>query len=342
MADKYGMGQISWTGEQATAYLAAMKAVALGHARPELDAIEREMLNATARHVLHEDIDVDALTPINPEQLAAAITEPERREQAVQFLVLMPYLDGVVDPQEVAKVDEYATALGVQPDTLMSLHQVRDKRMKRLLWDYSRRTFASGIVPGDGVFGKIGSVLESIHQYRGDASVARQYYKYESFPKGTLGRVFYDFYRARSFPIPGEKGSFSDALVPHDLAHILGGFNTDMKGELDVAGMEAGMSDSSFGYEMLLEVILDFHLGIAFTTAGILEPAVGQFDPEGVMTGFERGARMNTDLMVGWDWHAVMGEKVTDLRERYGVVGATVIEMPAPVENDAHPPQPTA
>lgn len=336
------MARISWTAEQANAYLAAMKAVALAHGEAELGTIDRDMLVATARHVLHEDVDVDALDPIAPDRLAAALPDPERREQAVQFLVLMPYLDGVVDPTEVAKVDEFASALGVAPDTLHSLHQVRDRRMKRLLWDYSRRSLASGIVPGDGFFGKLRTVIESFHQYRGDASVARSYYRYESFPEGTLGRVFYDFYRARGFPIPGEKGSFSEVLVPHDLAHILGGFNTDMKGEMDVAGMEAGMSNSGIGYELLLEVILDFHLGIAFTTAGLLEPGVGHFHPDSVMAGFELGSKMNVDLLAGWDWHGVMGEDVADLRARYGIEGATVIEMSPPVENDAHPPQPTA
>lgn len=336
------MAQISWTEEQARAYLAAMKSVALAHRRPELDAIERDMLTATARHVLHEDIDVDALAPISPEGLAAALPDRERREQAVQFLVLMPYLDGVVDKQEVAIVDQFASALGVAPDTLMSLHQVRDDRMKRLLWDYSRRSFSSGLVAGDGFFAKLGTVIESFHQYRGDANIARQYYKYETFPRDTLGRVFYDFYRARQFPIPGEKGSFSEALVPHDLLHILGGFNTDMAGELDVAGMEAGMSSSGIGYELLLEVILDFHLGLTFTTAGLLDPGVGHFHPDTVMTGFERGSRMNIDLFVDWDWHAVMAETVEDLRERYGVTGVTVRELPAPTENDAHPPQPEA
>lgn len=331
------MGQISWTTEQAEAYLAAMKSVALGHERKDLDEIEREFLVATARHVLHEDVDVDALTPIGPEELAAAIPDRERRDQAIQFLVLMPYMDGVVDAGEVAEVDNFAHALGVAPDTLMSLHEVRDKRMTHLLWDYSRRSFKSGIIAGEGFFGKVRTVIESFQQYRGDAAVARKYYKYESFPRGTLGRVFYDFYRARGFPIPGEKGSFSEVLVPHDLSHILGGFNTDMPGEMDVAGMEAGMSASAFGYEVLLEVILDFHMGIAFTTAGILEPDVGHFHPDSVMTGFERGAAMNIDLLIGWDWHAVMGETVADLRERYGIEGVTVVEMPPPVEHDAHP-----
>jgi hypothetical protein len=314
-----------------------MKAVSLKGRRASLDSIERDMLVATARHVLHDDVDVDALAPITPEQLARALPDRDRREQAIQFLVLMPYLDGEVDPAEVKAVDEFARAVEVEPATLMALHQVRDKRMRRLQFDYFRRSLASGIVSGDSVFGRLRTVFESLHQYRGDAAVAQRYYEYETFPRGSLGRVFYDFYRARGFPIPGEKGSFSELVVPHDLAHILGGFNTDMSGELEVAGMEAGMSKSAFGYELLLEVVLDFHMGLAFTTAGIVDPGVGHFHPDGVLTGFERGAAMNADLLVDWDWHAVMGEQVTDLRERYGILGATVVELPRPTEHDAHP-----
>lgn len=331
------MEQIRWGTDRAEAYLAAMKAVALADGRSRLQPIERKMLIATAQHVLRENVDVDALRPSTPEQLAAAVPEAARREQVLQFLILMPYLDGVVDRMQVAAVDEFANVLGVHPDTLTSLHQVRDGRMKRLLWDYSRRSLASGILPGDGFFGKLRSVVEGFRQYRGDASVARRYHTYEGYPQGTLGRVFYDFYRARGFPIPGEAGSFSEFLVPHDLSHILGGFNTDMGGEMDVAGMEAGMSRTAIGYELLLEVMLDFHLGIAFTTAGILEPDVGHFHPDSVMAGFELGSKMKIDLLTGWDWHAVMGERVTDLRDRYGIEGVDLIELPAPVANDAHP-----
>lgn len=334
------MGQISWTEEQARAYLAAMKAVARAHGREGLDPIERNMLTATARHVFHQEVDVEALEPISPEGLARVLPDTARREQALQFLVLMPYLDGVVEPAEVKVVDDYANALGVSPATLTSLHQVRDSRLKRLLFDYSRRTLSSGLIPGDGFFGKLAAVIKGFHQYRGDAAVAGRFHEYATFPRGSLGRVFYDFYRDRGFPIPGEKGSFSDILVPHDVSHILGGFNTDMKGEMDVAGMEAGMSKSEIGYEMLLEVILDFHLGIAFSTAGILEPDVGHFHPDSVLGGWELGSKMNVDLISGWDWRPVMGEQVTDLRERYGIEGVTVVEIPAPSENDAHPKAP--
>ena len=47
-------------------------------------------------------------------------------------------------------------------------------------------------------------------------------------------------------------------------------------------------------------------------------------------------AAMNVDLLVGWDWHAVMHESVPALRERYGITGVTIVEIPPPAANDAH------
>jgi hypothetical protein len=330
------MAESHWSSAQARAYLAAMKAVALGNRRSELVPLERQMLDATARHVLHHDVDVDALEPITPVTLANTIREPRRRAQAVQFLVLMPYLGMALDPHAVERVDRFAAALGVAPATLEALHQVRDGRLRKLQIDYLRRSFASGLIPGATFLEKLRAVIEAFHQYAGDPTVASRYYAYARYPRGSLGRVFHDFYQARGFPLPGEKGSFSELLVPHDLTHILGGFNTDMSGEIDVAGMEAGMARTPFGYELLLDVILDFHMGLAFTTAGLLVPGTGHFHPDSMLTGFERGARMHRDLLIGWDWHAVMHESVPALRERYGITGATIVDIPPPAMDDAN------
>jgi len=330
------MAEFPWNDEQARAYLAAMKAVALGNRRSELTALERQMLAATAEHVLHHEVDVDALAPITPVTLANTIRDPQRRAQAMQFLVLMPYVGVALDPAGVALVDRFAAALGVAPTTLEALHLVRDGRLKRLQIDYLRRSFASGLIPGLSFLDKLRSVVEAFHQYAGDPTVASRYYAYARYPRGTLGRVFHDFYQARGFPLPGEKGSFSELLVPHDLSHILGGFNTDMTGEIDVAGMEAGMARTPFGYELLLDVILDFHMGLAFTTGGLLVPGTGHFHPDSMLTGFERGRRMTRDLLVDWDWHADMAESVPALRARYGITGVTIVEQPVPVADDAH------
>jgi hypothetical protein len=201
---------------------------------------------------------------------------------------------------------------------------------QRLQFDYFRRSLGTDLIPGDNLLGKLKSAAEGFHQYLGAPKVAERYARFGEYAPGTLGRTFVEFYRARGFPLPGEKGSFSEFLVPHDLSHILGGFNTDMAGEMDVAGMEAGMAKTPFGYELLLEVILDFHLGLPFTTMGLLEPGIGNFHPDSVMRGFALGNAMSMDLMTGWDWHPEMDKPVIEVRKTLGIRGVEGIELPAP------------
>jgi hypothetical protein len=160
----------------------------------------------------------------------------------------------------------------------------------------------------------------------GVKQVAERYRALENYPEASLGHTLFHFYRERNFPLPGEKRSLSELLITHDCCHILGGFNTDMNGEMNVAGFEAGLFENGFGFELLLEVILDFHLGKAFTTAGLLPPGTGHFDPEGVMLGYERGVACNVNPIKGWDFWEVAARQVTELRARYGLP-----EIPMPV-----------
>ena len=160
----------------------------------------------------------------------------------------------------VEVVDEIAAALGLEPDTLVDLHRVRDERLKRLVIDMSRRGLAE-YAGADSAWQQVKAIARSLHQFAGDAQVAERYRGLEKLPEDSLGHTFFHFYRARNFPLPGEKQSLSEQLVSHDCCHILGGFNTDMNGEMNVAGFEAGLFDNGYGFELLLEVILDFHMG---------------------------------------------------------------------------------
>ncbi|MEW6272310.1 MAG: hypothetical protein AB1689_23760 [Thermodesulfobacteriota bacterium] len=330
------MKTLSWTPDEADAVLAAMRCVATLHGRRPLDAISRRMLEATRDHVLQSSGDVEALAELGPERLAERVRDDARRRLAVQFLVLMPYLPMQVDAAQVAVVDEFARALGVAPATLLDLHRVRDGRLKRLALDYGRRMLRA-YVPDGGLVARVRFAVEIVRQYLGEKSVAERYRALALHPEGTLGREFYEFYRARGFPLPGEKGSLSEALVTHDLSHILAGFNTDMPGEMNVAGFEAGMRGDDFGWELLMEVILDFHCGLAFSTAGIVEPGRGNFRPEEVAKGFALGAGVTTDLLTGWDYWPDMGRGVDEVRARFNIRGVSGHHMPPPVVANAHP-----
>ena len=309
---------VTWSLPTARAVLAAMKTVAtLQDTRP-LDAISREMLEATRDWVLNEkSIVIDGLTILSPADFAQQVQDQRQRQQALQFLILMPYLDTQVDASEVQLVNAYATALQLAPHTLKSLRLVGDRKLSQLLLGYTRRTITA-ILPGRGFWQKTKLVFSAIRQYWGDAKVAQRYQSLASLPADTLGRELYGYYRDRHFPLPGEPKSFSELIVGHDLVHLLSGIDTDMEGEITVAGFEAGMSRSEFGFELLLEVILDFHMGMKFTTMGILEAGHNHLNPTALMQAYARGLQMQFDLLdPAWDFKAVLDQPIATLRQSY-------------------------
>ncbi|NEQ51174.1 MAG: hypothetical protein F6K11_13730 [Leptolyngbya sp. SIO3F4] len=308
---------VTWTYPTASAVMAAMKTVAtLQDTRP-LDAISREMLEATRDWVLKETISIDDLTSISPADFAQQLQDQRQRQQALQFLILMPYLDTQVDPAEVNLVNAYAAELQLTPHTLQSLRLVCDRKLRHLLVGYTHRSITN-ILPGRGLWQKAKVVFDIFRQYLGDKSVAQRYQALELLPDNTLGKELYRYYRDRNFPLPGEKQSFSEAIVGHDLLHLLSGIGTDMEGEITVAGLEAGMSNSEFGFELLLEVILDFHMGLKFTTMGVLETGLNQLKPQALMEAYARGLQMPFDLLdPAWNFKAVLEQPIPTLRQLY-------------------------
>ena len=328
------MDELGWEEPQVRALLSAMRAVA--EADGPMSPRERDLIAATGTHLFDTKEDVAVLPPGSPDALGAVLTDPADRELAVQLLVLVPYADTSVDSPEVGIVDRYAAALGTLPSSLADLHAVRDDHIKRLGLDYARR--AIGKISEDGLGGRARMIVSTLHQYVGDARVAQRFHELQGFGGGTLGHTFFTFYRDRGFPLPGEKHSLGEYFVGHDSAHILGGFNTDGVGEIGVAGFEAGMSRDGFGYEMIMEVLLDYQLGIDFGGQSIgFEPKVGELDPGLLMTGIQRGLESDVDLIEGWDFWADADQQVVELRERYRIVGVEGVVI-APPPDVAPPP----
>ncbi|MEO0374846.1 MAG: hypothetical protein AAF329_09530 [Cyanobacteria bacterium P01_A01_bin.17] len=296
-----------------------MKSIATRQETQPLDALSCRMLEATQAWVFKSAITIEDLPSIGPSALAQQVKDQRQRQQALQFLILMPYLDTKVDPSEVALVNAFSKALNLAPQTLKSLRLVQNRKLKQLLMGYTWRSF-SAILPGQGLRQKLKITAGALRQYFGDQRIAQQYQALESLPTGTLGRELYQYYRERNFPLPGERKSLSEFLIGHDLVHLLSGIGTDMEGEITVAGFEAGMSRSQFGFELLLEVILDFHLGLEYTTMGLLEAGYNHLNPDALMQAYARGLQMQFDLLdPAWDFKAIFDQPITELRRIYRI-----------------------
>ena len=242
----------------------------------------------------------------------------------------MPYADTTVDELGVARVDSYADTLGISPETLGRLHQVRDEHFRRMGIDHGRRGPERPVGPGFGR--RTTAVVEALRHDAGDPTLAARYRALAEHEPGTLGHAFHAFARDRGFPLPGEPRSLGEVLVPHDCAHIVGGFGTDRFGEIAVRGFEAAMARDGFGYELVVEAMLDRQL-VDASAPGLAgeEAPDDEIDIDQLMVGIEGGLKCAVDLLArGWDFWAVAGTPLEELRRDYDVHGAADIVEPGP------------
>ena len=83
---------------------------------------------------------------------------------------------------------------------------------------------------------------------------------------------------------------------------------------------QAGLFTDGFGFESLLEVMLDFHLGKSFsTTNSLLPPETGKFIPDEAMAGYEKGLACTMNLIQDFDFWEHAEQQVTELREQFHI-----------------------
>ncbi len=301
----------------AEAGLRALKTVAAADGALALH--ERDLLAAVQRHILSSSFDVDALGPITPEELAAAVPEGPFRERIVHACIFMTLVDGEAAPGELGVVDDFAAALGVADRSLKNLHQFADGRLRLLRFDLMRRFIVVDRVKKELREEGLPALLRlAWRAMRGhDAALAARYQALEKLPRGTLGREYFEFVRGSGFALPGEVGGAPEPIVFHDCNHVLGEYGTSAEEEAQVAAFHAGYRGQD-KFAMLLFVLMQFQLGVTITptTPGVKD----QVRPDLVLAAFARGGRVNRDLLATWDPRDDFERPVADLRREFGVV----------------------
>jgi tellurite resistance protein len=303
--------------EQAYWGLRAIKTVAM--ADGTLDESERHLL-VSIQMILGTKHPVDELEPITVEELARALPDRQIRQQLVQGLIVASLINGKVNEEETALVEQFAKALEVSAPEVRDLRYLLEGELLRLRLDLGRRFWLREKVKEiwnvEGIRGIYKFVRGMIGKYE-NPELAARYQALGHYPAGSLGRSYWEYCRKNGFPLPGEKGGAAEQILFHDCAHVLSGYGTTPGEEVQVACFSAGFQRRD-PWAFVFFVLLQFHVGIRLTP--ITEARTGFFDPVKAMIAIRRGAAMNVDLNNGWDYWPVMGEQVEELRRRYNIL----------------------
>jgi hypothetical protein len=310
------------TPDQARAGLRAMTTVLT--AEGPLAAIRREALLAVQRHLLRTDHDLDALAPIEPDELAAAIDDPALRNQLVSGMVTLVLASDAVAAGEVAAVERFAAALGVSPSALEQMRRFHTERLLALRIDVIRRSLAGPALKQLYEDQGFLAVVKNLASFAGlweNHALAERYRGLAEYADGTLGKELWRFYTTNNFRFPGEKHGAPEALLTHDLSHILAGYGTDYQSEGLVLAFQAGYKRQE-PFSVLVFLLLNGQQGLRMTP--LAEPARGYYNDkpgaiDEVVRAFARGARVTVDLTDHWDFWAVMDRPVEELRREYGI-----------------------
>jgi hypothetical protein len=277
---------------------------------------------------LYDSIEIDALAPITPAELAAGVKTPGLADQFVQAMLINVLADGEPDPDCFARVEAFAGALGIAAPALRTVRLLCEHHTVLFRIDFMRRShlrdiFADQYRHHGGIRGLAAGVLgmRGLHE---DADMARRHVALGDLPADTFGYAYFHHCRDNGFAFPGEPTGFPEAGVYHDMTHVLSGYGTTPEEETMVGGFTAGYKRVNPFYVILLP-LFTFSTGVNVTPtnqphiSGVLaKPGVAARMIEAV----ERGGQVNTDLSDNWDFWPLLPLPLDEARHRLGVVPA--------------------
>lgn len=318
----------NFSPSESLAVLRALKTVAM--ADGTFAVKEQTMLVASAE-LLGVEADPRDLPTIAAAELASEVLGAAARVVAIKACLVMGIVDGQISPEEWKILSEFRAALAIDEAQLHSFHDLAHRHRQLLMHEAQRQAGrAAGGSPdrvtlyaSEGWQGVMqffpADVLAAASQHhaaRENAELAQRYRQLGNLADGTLGRELWRYYRERQFAFADAPGSVPEALVHHDIVHIISGYDSSIEGELQTLAFTAGMRQED-PFSALFLVLLQFTAGLK-----ALARARTLFDPAKVLRALERGRGTAVDFSQKHDYWDEMEQPISALRERFGVPAA--------------------
>lgn len=279
---------LSLTGEAALVARRALYTVAMCDG--ELDPREQLLLSLDSE----PEEPAVSLQVISPEEVGERIVDPQARRALIQRLVLMSALDEEIRPEELATVRKFAKALAIDEPGVTQLELLGKRRILTLGFDLMRKGFLAKQLKKEWQEKGLRGLVAMARAGGGNPALALRYQGLEALPKDSLGHHLFRHFRTNQFSLPGEEGAAPEALLFHDLGHVLTGYHTDAPGEIQMTGFEAGyMREDGFSAVMLGLIL--FHYGMR-PPGFQATPTKGQFDVPSFQRAYQQGCRLQQDL----------------------------------------------
>ncbi len=299
----------TWTADQSKAVLSALTNIATLHGTVTADPAETALIDGVRINILnHSELkDADENLLLQPAELADSIPDAENRKRASQLIALMPYAVRPYADNKTFIAERYIEGMGQNMHLLEDFIGARKKHSKNMEYCVLRK-LGPEVFSRTDVDGQHQEMLELLKDAEGDPNELERYNALESYPAGSLGKGFWDFYAQFAWPLPGDQHWISEELtVRHDLIHVLCSYDISINGEFQVAAFTAGNSQL-------------FNWMVA--TLGFTPPYVStgqQFSSADFFQAYTRGENAKKSFVDNWDFWPEMARQMDELRAEYEI-----------------------
>ncbi|MBW0166130.1 MAG: hypothetical protein KXJ49_01365 [Vulcanococcus sp.] len=261
------------------------------------------------------------VTATVPVGLSGLITARRQRQEVMQLLTLLAFLEPRLDQAKLQVLERVATELQVDAELMADLEGVCRGHVLRAFGDFYRRTFRAmnddGLVQGFARF-----ILPSLGVGIDHARV-QQYEALASAPSGSFGAALHAYYATTGLPCPGSrKGLPYPYLAIHDVHHVIGGYDIDVIGEQRVLAFTMGLVPEQ-ALLIALPALLQFQMGIADPLAASVAPKLkDQLDVDVFARELARGAETTGPIRdLHWDFWSWIERPLESVRRELNVLG---------------------
>jgi len=298
---------VEWTESQSRAILNALNSIATLNGTALAARPERELIDGVRTNILRHFQLVEDAVHIHPEQLSEALPDPENRDRAAQLIALMPFTVRPYSGPKMYIMERYLEALGKSMHTLEDFLGARMKQVRSMEY-CALRKMGPDVVPYADAAGLTDEIAKLLEEAQGDPDQLERYKSLKGYPKGSLGRAFWDFYAQFNWPLPGDPLWISEDLtVRHDLVHILCDYDISINGEFRVSAFAAGNSNC---FNWLIAML------------GFTPPYIStgeQFRAADFFEAYMCGASAAESFVDNWDFWPMLEFQIEDLRREYRI-----------------------
>lgn len=262
------------------------------------------------------DLDLTTLSPLEPGDATAVISDGAHRRRVRELLVLLELCRHPLSDAQTQRVDEYATALGESGPGLALARTLVREGAEQAVADYLRYVdeIKSDLAEPSLRDQYPANLPEPDHE------LAARLQALPDLPAGTLGNEYVEFYRRNKLELPGDDVSMPAVFVSHDMCHVIAGYEPTGQGEIALGAMQLAVADNQAHWIQFLG-----NLGVheaGFVQTGSLVPKTASLNREGAPEllgeAFLRGSECTGDFTAA-DHLALVELPLSEVRGRFGV-----------------------